>query len=102
MHDVEHAYQMGYTDGFRDAQRTFAPMSLSPMQGMQGFAEPLRPSAMQPAPPAPAKRKPSAYNRRLGREIKALTARHKTKAGKWKKGWSQKRMMKAAHKAAKR
>lgn len=56
-----------------------------------------------PAPPAPKKkRKPSAYNRRLGREIKALTARHKTKAGKWKKGWSQKRMMKAAHKAAKR
>lgn len=57
-----------------------------------------------PTPPAPVKkkRKASAYNRRLGREIKSLTARHKTKAGKWKKGWSQKRMMKAAHKAAKR
>ncbi len=58
-----------------------------------------------PTPPQPAEKKKgrvSAYNRRLGKAIKDLTARHKTKAGKWKKGWSQKRMMQAAHKAAKR
>ena len=48
------------------------------------------------------KRKPSAYNKRLGKAIKDLTARHKLKSGKWRKGWNQKRMMKAAHKAAKR
>ena len=55
-----------------------------------------------PAPPVKKKRQPSAYNRRLGKAIKDLTKRHKLKSGKWRKGWSQKLMMKAAHKAAKR
>jgi hypothetical protein len=72
-------------------------MALRTRHARSGMGAPVQRRA-QPKP----KRKPSAYNKRLGREIKALTKRYKTKAGKWKKGWSQKRMMKAAHKAAKR
>lgn len=48
------------------------------------------------------KRRVSAYHKRLGREIKALRARHLLKNGKWRKGWSQRKMMQAAHKAAKK
>jgi len=50
----------------------------------------------------PKKRKVSAYHKRLGRAIKALRAKHLLKNGKWRKGWSQRKMMKAAHRAAKK
>jgi hypothetical protein len=46
------------------------------------------------------KRKVSAYHKRLGRAIKSLRAKHLLKNGKWRKGWNQRKMMKAAHKIA--
>ena len=48
------------------------------------------------------KRKVSAYHRRLGIILRRLKKRHTLKNGKWRKGWTQKRLMKAAHKEAKR
>ncbi len=47
-------------------------------------------------------RKVSAYHKRLGRILKRLKDRHTLKSGKWRKGWNQSRLMKAAHKEAKR
>jgi len=47
-------------------------------------------------------RKVSSYHKRLGRILKRLKDRHTLKSGKWKKGWNQSRLMKAAHKEAKR
>jgi len=47
-------------------------------------------------------RKVSSYHKRLGRILKVLKDRHTLKSGKWKKGWNQSRLMKSAHKEAKR
>jgi hypothetical protein len=47
-------------------------------------------------------RKASAYQKRVGKHMRALNKKAKTKAGKWKKGWNAKRVMKQAHKLAKR
>lgn len=47
-------------------------------------------------------RKVSAYHKRLGVILKRLKKRHTLKSGKWRKGWNQRRLMKAAHKEAKR
>jgi len=44
----------------------------------------------------------SAYNRKFGRELKAIRKRHLLKSGKWRSGWSAKKAMSAAHKKAKR
>lgn len=100
-------YSTGYAEGWNDciafmmqygnAPRPFIRGGMG-MGGMQGGFAPMPQEQEKPK----RKGKVSAYNRRLGKAIKDLTARHKTKAGKWKKGWSQKRMMQAAHKAAKR
>tara|TARA_Y100000593_G_scaffold60585_1_gene112354 strand:- start:271 stop:576 length:306 start_codon:yes stop_codon:yes gene_type:complete len=98
-------YTTGYKEGWNDALMFMEHYGTAPRPFMGGFAATPSPSNPQPhaAPQPPKKkRKPSAYNKRLGRAIKDLTKRHKLKSGKWRKGWSQKRMMKAAHKAAKR
>jgi len=49
-----------------------------------------------------AKRKASAYQKRVGREMKRLKKQHSKKNGDWKKGWNNSRWMSAAHKAARR
>lgn len=61
-------------------------------------------SAPSMAPIAKPKRQgiTSAYNRRFGRELRAIRKRHLLKSGKWRKGWNPKRAMSAAHKAARR
>ena len=51
---------------------------------------------------AKPKRKVSAYHKRLGIILKRLKKKHTLKNGKWRKGWSQRRLMNAAHKEAKR
>ena len=97
----QHSYMIGYQEGFADALR----MQSQPMNqfGVPTGSNLGMMQASIPEPPVEKKkRKPSAYNKRLGKAIKDLTKRHKLKSGKWRKGWSQKRMMKAAHKAAKR
>jgi len=61
----------------------------------------VRRTARRAYEPKP-KRKVSAYHKRLGVILKRLKKKHTLKSGKWRKGWNQKRLMKAAHKEAKR
>ena len=51
---------------------------------------------------APKKRKVSAYSRRYGAAYKRLRKRHTLKNGKYRKGYNHKRIVKLAHKEAKR
>ena len=48
------------------------------------------------------KRKVSAYSRRYGAAYKRLRKRHTLKNGKYRKGYNHKRLVKLAHKEAKR
>ena len=50
----------------------------------------------------PRKRKVSAYSRRYGAAYKRLRKRHTLKNGKFRKGYNHKRLVKLAHKEAKR
>jgi hypothetical protein len=50
----------------------------------------------------PKKRKVSAYSRRYGTAYKRLRKRHTLKNGKYRKGYNHKRLVKLAHKEAKR
>ena len=47
-------------------------------------------------------RKVSAYNRRYAAAYKRIRKRHTLKNGKYRKGWNHKKVVKAAHKEAKR
>ena len=97
-------YNRGFEDGYRQAELQMMNAGLMQQPGptippvgmMQGFTESLPPTAVK------SKRKVSAYHKRLGKAIKTLRKRHLLKTGKWRKGWNQKKMMKAAHKLAKR
>jgi hypothetical protein len=55
-----------------------------------------------PTAAAPKKRKVSAYSRRYGAAYKRLRKRHTLKNGKYRKGYNHKRLVKLAHKEAKR
>ena len=55
-----------------------------------------------PAAVKPKKRKISAYSRRYGAAYKRLRKRHTLKSGKYRKGYNHKRIVKLAHKEAKR
>lgn len=55
-----------------------------------------------PAAEKPKKRKVSAYSRRYGAAYKRLRKRHTLKNGKYRKGYNHKRLVKLAHKEAKR
>ena len=55
-----------------------------------------------PAATKKAKRKVSAYSRRYGAAYKRLRKRHTLKNGKYRKGYNHKRLVKLAHKEAKR
>ena len=48
------------------------------------------------------KRKVSAYSRRYGAAYRRIKKRHTLKNGKFRKGWNHKKIVKAAHKEAKR
>ena len=110
----DEAYGKGWNDGYADGYTmgyNAAMMSASPAQFSPHGGGPTRTTlphlgvhgmSFEPLEAPKKKRKASAYNKRLGKAIKDLTKRHKLKSGKWRKGWNQKRMMKAAHKAAKR
>ena len=50
----------------------------------------------------PKKRKVSPYSRRYGAAYKRLRKRHTLKNGKYRKGYNHKRLVKLAHKEAKR
>ena len=58
------------------------------------------PSASKQA--KPKKRKVSAYSRRYGAAYRRIRKRHTLKNGKYRKGWNHKKVVKAAHKEAKR
>ena len=55
-----------------------------------------------PAAAKKKKRKVSAYSRRYGAAYKRLRKRHTLKNGKYRKGYNHKRLVKLAHKEAKR
>lgn len=59
-------------------------------------------SDSKPTAAAPKKRKVSAYSRRYGAAYKRLRKRHTLKNGKYRKGYNHKRLVKLAHKEAKR
>ena len=59
-------------------------------------------NSQSPAVPAKKKRKVSAYSRRYGAAYKRLRKRHTLKNGKYRKGYNHKRLVKLAHKEAKR
>jgi len=91
------SYMAGYREGWLDAQ-AYNTMRVD-VAGTGGLD--FTPAAQPLRDVAKPKRKVSAYHKRLGREIKRLRRMHLTKAGKWKKGWNQKRLMKTAHKNTK-
>ena len=112
---IDEAYKAGYDDGYSAA---FARVQEMERAALDAMAQATTPPFGRPRgrigtsdivsdlsmgrPVAPSRpRKVSAYHKRLGREIKRLTKAHKTKAGKWKKGWNQKRLMKTAHRNTK-
>ncbi len=78
-------------------------MKLLIMQNPQlaGIIE-LLDSGKGPGPSAPKKRKVSAYSRRYGAAYKRLRKRYTLKNGKYRKGYNHKRIVKLAHKEAKR
>ena len=49
-----------------------------------------------------AKKKVSAYNRRYAAAFRKLKKTHTLASGKYRKGWNFKKLVKAAHKVAKR
>lgn len=55
-----------------------------------------------PAAAKKPKRKVSSYSRRYGAAYKRLRKRHTLKNGKYRKGYNHKRLVKLAHKEAKR
>ena len=55
-----------------------------------------------PSAEKPKKRKVSAYSRRYGAAYKRLRKRHTLKNGKYRKGYNHKKIVKLAHKEAKR
>lgn len=59
-------------------------------------------NSQTPQAAAPKKRKVSAYSRRYGAAYKRLRKRHTLKNGKYRKGYNHKRLVKLAHKEAKR
>lgn len=59
------------------------------------------PAVVEGAAPK-VKRKVSAYSRRYGAAYKRLRKRHTLKNGKYRKGYNHKRLVKMAHKEAKR
>ena len=59
-------------------------------------------NSQTPASAVKKKRKVSAYSRRYGAAYKRLRKRHTLKNGKYRKGYNHKRLVKLAHKEAKR
>jgi hypothetical protein len=49
-----------------------------------------------------ARRKKSAYSRALSKELKAINKQARTKSGKLRKGMTPQKILKKAHRAAKR
>ena len=62
----------------------------------------LMESGNSPQAAAKKTRKASPYNRRYAAAYKRIRKRHTLKNGKYRKGWNHKKVVKAAHKEAKR
>jgi hypothetical protein len=94
-------YRDGYADGFANgyAQGLMASgVSMDQIPGRAGAEIPTLPgSATQPK-----KRKASAYAKRYGAAYRRIRRKHTLKNGKLRKGWTHKKIVKAAHAAAKR
>ena len=89
---------MDYRTGFRDGYNA------GRMDAMNSF--PVAPQVPLDSPPAaaptPKKRKVSAYNRRYSAAYKKLRRKATLKNGTLRKGVTHKKLVKAAHKEAKK
>ena len=95
---MDRAYDMGYAAGYQAGFMAALgrPLTLNPVA-------PQVPSDSTPAvAPTPKKRKVSAYNRRYSAAYKRLRRKATLKNGKLRKGVTHKKLVKAAHKEAKR
>jgi len=72
----------------------------SPAQSKIAYAPPVR--AVDKAVKRKVKRGATAGSRKLGKALKKVNAKARTKSGKFKKGWTQTRVMKEAHKMKRR
>ena len=88
----EEGYRAGYGAGYADCLRYAG--------GPQPVAAAVRRSKISRQAAKP--RKVSAYHRRLGKILKRLKKKHTLKNGNLRKGWSNSRIMKTAHKEAKK
>ena len=94
------AWEDGFAHGWAEAMKA---LSIGMATGSVGHI-PVRTMGR----PAVAKavrgvrRAPSAYNKRLGSALKRLNKRARKKDGSYRKGWNAKKVMRMAHKEAKR
>lgn len=85
-------WQRGFAEGWKAAEEwRFGRQMTKPSEKFFESSRKTKP-----------KRKVSAYHKRLGVIIKRLKKKHTLKSGKWRKGWTQRRLMKTAHKEAKK
>ncbi len=72
----------------------------SPAQSKIAYAPPVR--AVDKAVKRKVRRGATAGSRKLSKALKKVNAKARTKSGKFKKGWTQTRVMKEAHKMKRR
>ena len=58
--------------------------------------------AVDSAKPSRSRRRKSAYSKAMSKELRMLNSKYKTKKGDYRKGFSQGRIMKMAHKNVRR
>ena len=71
-----------------------------PVAQALAYSQPIQ--SMDMAIKSKVKKKVSAYNRRYAAAFRKLKNRHTLKSGKYRSGWNFKKLVKAAHKAAKK
>jgi len=69
-------------------------------QAAVAYSPPVR--ALDRAAKRKVKRGATTASRKLGKALKKVNAKARTKSGKFKKGWTQTRVMKEAHKMKRR
>lgn len=83
-----------------NAMREYKMLAEMGLAGAKDFA--MDPSATVAKAKTKARRKKSAYSRALGAELRKANKQARTKAGKLRKGMTPQKILKKAHKAAKR
>ena len=93
------AWEDGFAAGYR-AGLSDAGFNTKVVERVEGYLGPVR--ARQARSERQRTRAPSAYNKRLGTALKRINKRARKKDGSYRKGWSAQKVMRMAHKEAKR